>query len=57
MELRQMIKKSAEIIGETAQIVTDKVTDRDFREKVDGTVAEVYLNLADNTVKTIKKTK
>ena len=24
MELRQMIKKSAEIIGETAQIVTDK---------------------------------
>lgn len=57
MELRQMIKKSAEIIGETAQIVTDKVTDRDFREKVAGTVAEVSLNIADNTVKTIKKTK
>lgn len=57
MELRQVVKKSAEVIGETAQLVAGKVTDKDFREKVVGTVAEASLNLADATVKTIKKTK
>ena len=39
MEWKQMMKKSAEIIGETAQLVTDRVMDKDFREKVVGTVA------------------
>ena len=29
MEWKQMMKKSAEIIGETAQLITDKVTDKD----------------------------
>lgn len=57
MEFKQMMKKSAEVIGETAQFITDKVTDKDFREKVVGTVAEASLNLADATVKTVKKTK
>ena len=57
MEWKQMMKKSAEIIGETAQLVTDRVMDKDFREKVGGTVAEASLNLADNTVKTLQKTK
>ena len=57
MEWKQMMKKSAEIIGETAQLVTDRVMDKDFREKVVGTVAEASLNLADNTVKTLQKTK
>ena len=57
MEFRQMMKKSAEIIGETAQLITDKVTDKDFREKVVGTVADASLKLADATVKTAKKTK
>lgn len=55
MEWKQMMKKSAEIIGETAQLVTDRVMDKDFREKVVGTVAEASLNLADNTVKTLPK--
>ena len=57
MEWKQMMKKSAEIIGETAQLITDKVTDKDFREKVVGTVAEASLNLADAATKTVKKTK
>lgn len=57
MEWKQMMKKSAEIIGETAQLVTDRVMDKDFREKVVGTVAEASLNLADSTVKTLQKTK
>ena len=50
MELKQMMKKSAEIIGGTAQLVTDRVMDKDFREKVVGTVAEASLSLADTTV-------
>lgn len=57
MELKQMMKKSAEVIGETARLVTDRVMDKDFREKAVGTVAEVSLNLADTTAKTLKKTK
>ena len=57
MEWKQMMKKSAEIIGETAQLITDKVTDKDFREKVVGTVAEASLSLADAATKTVKKTK
>lgn len=57
MEFRQVVKKGAEVIGETAQLVADKVTDKEFREKVAGTVAEASLSLADATVKTLKKTK
>ena len=57
MEFKQMMKKSAEIIGETAQLVTDKVMDKDFRERVAGTVAEASMSLADATVRTIKKTR
>ena len=57
MELKQVMKKSAEVIGETAMLVADKVTDKNFRDKVVGTVAEASLNLADTTVKTLKKTK
>lgn len=57
MELKQVVKKSAEVIGETAHLITEKVTDKDFREKVVGTVAQSSLELADATVKTLKKTK
>ena len=57
MEFKQVMKKSAEVIGETAMLVADKVTDKNFRDKVVGTVSEASLNLADTTVKTLKKTK
>ena len=57
MEFKQVMKKSAEVIGETAMLVADKVTDKNFRDKVVGTVAEASLNLADTTLKTLKKTK
>lgn len=57
MEWTEMVKKGAEVIGETAQMMTEKVMDKDFRERVAGTVAEVSLNLADTASRTIKKTK
>ena len=37
MEFKQVMKKSAEVIGETAMLVADKVTDKNFRDKVVGT--------------------
>ncbi len=57
MEWKEIMRIGAETLGETAQLVADRVTDKEFREKVVGTIAETSLNLADTAVNTVKKTR
>lgn len=68
MEIKELIKMSQEKLEEVAQKVNDKVTDKEFQDKVIETstkvvkettilVKETSQIVADTTMKTIQKTK